>query len=157
MKYEWNKFTAMSLSGGKYGVFFLNSPMDVHVEQSGEPPTYTHHTGLNLTPEGEWIAAPGLDTVVAGHRDDDGGDDDDDDESVELSSLRFELGTALDKLAIAKLRIQELETEVAGIDSVIANAMAPLHKIKEWALQPSNNTHLRLAQAHVLKLVRGEA
>lgn len=158
MKYEWKFFTSQDEPGVTGRILgsgsILNTPTHCVTMEGNEPFAYVTHPGLNLTPEGEWIAAPGLNTVVAGCSDD---EETDDDESVELSRMRFELDAALDKLAIARLRIEELERQLADVEPSITAAMAPLHKIKEWALQPSNNTHLRLAQAHVLKMVRGEA
>jgi hypothetical protein len=150
---------------------YCNTPTGVMTDEGGEgQPLVIYHPGLNLTPDGEWIAAPGLNTVVAGCSDDD--------ESVELSYLRFErdaLKQKVEALTIeldeAKDKIDELDNELikrndilnraAGHTEMAADLLSAvdvkLKAIEQWATKPCVDVKLRLAQAHVLKLVRGEA
>lgn len=198
MKYEWQ-----SVEIGIRGCYasVCNTPLHC-ITIEGDERAWVAHPGLNLTPDGEWIPAPGIEPRPAA-----------DEEHIhrlqswidELESrLRVANGLAEDLLKEmgfneeaqkknsareliyvyrdirsadadragrheadcedAELRIEELQSALQAAEERIVliqkdcrDAESNLSAIEAWATQPSNNPLLRTAQAHVLKLVRGES
>lgn len=209
MRYEWKNFER-DINGIE--VQFLNDPNGCTVIAGRILPT--SHAGLNLTPEGEWVAAPGLNPdptvenlrqTIAGlsmqvnelrERHDAGRDfmcevsiflsDCEGRDSATMAIIKdiydkcrkaagdgklprepmvvptpengkTSDGDTMDRIQ-ARFDAHEsfLQDKIEERDAIIAGKHERLAAIEQWATKPCVDVKLRLAQAHVLKMVRGE-
>ncbi len=206
MKYGWKKIKSDDETQSLMASY-CNTPTGCMTDESSDDSQVViYHPGLNLTPEGEWIAAPGL------------GDNVWSEEQLTAWRMNVERSNKVNGSQSAtvptpeifqpecealKEKIEELHQELAEVKAELAETDAKwlrlinrvddsiscdykdlsvedemiqgivdqivlmrrnldcklryLCAIQEWATKPCVDVKLRLAQAHVLKLVRGEA
>lgn len=180
MRYEWQRIRNGNTPADMM-VLYCNTPTGCMTDEGADDqPLVVSHPGLNLTPDGDWIQAPGLESRGPA-------------EQREVEGLRCviadllrecsELRDSNSKVHAELERFKTIEviagkyneeeydamrTKVDDLEQCLANAKHDyleragdlnhrLKAIETWCEQPAGNALLRTAQAYVLKLVRGEA